>query len=159
MGEKTKLSAVEERIYNQGERLIPGVTHDTAEVVRHKSGYQFFRKIIESDLLSGCFTGRAHLHILDIGCGVGHGTHMLADIPGAIVTGIDCSEDTIKYARTYYSRENITYIVADAARFLESMPEFDYVVSRHALEHIPDGITAAAASKFSARLMVNVPFQ
>ncbi len=153
-----QLSVIEEQVFNQGERLIPGVTHDAAEVIRHKSSYQFFRKIIESDLIAECLTGRVPIRILDLGCGVGHGTHMLADIPRAIVTGIDSSEHAIKYARTNYSRENITYRVADAVRFLESMPEFDYVVSRHVLEHIPNGIAVAATCKYAARLMVNVPF-
>jgi SAM-dependent methyltransferase len=151
------LDAIEERIWNVGERLIPGVTHDTAEVVRHKSSYLFFRKVIEIDLLSTSL-GKSEIHILDIGCGVGHGTYMLADIPGAVVTGIDCSEDAIVYARMHYGRENITYVVADAVAFIKEMPKFDYVVSRHSLEHIADGIKLGAKCRFGARLMVNVPF-
>lgn len=153
-----ELSAIEEQIHNQGERLIPGVTDDTVELVRHKSSYELFRRVIESDLISGHFNAKGNIRILDLGCGVGHGAYMLADIPGTTVIAIDCSEDTINYAKTHYDKVNITYVVIDAARFVETMPEFDYVVSRHALEHIPNGIAVAAACKYSARLMVNVPF-
>ena len=151
------LDAIEERIWNVGERLIPGVTHDTAEVVRHKSSYQFFRKVIENDLFSGRL-GKSQVHILDIGCGVGHGTYMLAGIHGAMVTGIDCSEEAIVYAKMHYGRDNVTYVVAGAADFIKSMSEFDYVVSRHSLEHIADGLKLGAECKFRARLMINVPF-
>ena len=40
------LSDLERRIFNDGECLIPGVTHDMAEVVRQRSFYNFIRKII-----------------------------------------------------------------------------------------------------------------
>lgn len=151
------LDAIEQRIWNAGERLIPGVTHDVAEVVRHKSSYLFFKNVIESDLISNCL-GKSRFHILDIGCGVGHGAYMLADIPGAAVTGIDSSEEAIVYGKLHYGRENITYRVADAVSFIKGMPEFDYVVSRHSLEHIVNGIQIGAECRFGARLMVNVPF-
>jgi SAM-dependent methyltransferase len=152
------LDAIEESIWNVGERLIPGVTHNRAEVVRHKSSYQFFRKVIENDLLSG-YVAKSGVSILDIGCGVGHGAYLLADIPGARVTAIDSSNDAILYARSHYGRENLNYHAADAITFIKSMPEFDYVVSRHSLEHIPEGIAFAAECRFGARLMVNVPFE
>lgn len=151
------LDAIEERIWNAGERLIPGVTHDTDEVIRHKSSYLFFKKVIENDLLSGSL-GKSMVRILDIGCGVGHGTQMLAEIPGAVVTGIDSSEDAIEYARLHYRGDNITYQVADAVAFVKGMATFDYVVSRHCLEHIEDGIEVGAQSKFDVRVIVNVPF-
>jgi hypothetical protein len=151
------LDMIEQRIWNAGERLIPGVTHDTAEVVRHKSSYLFFRKVIEKDLLLGSL-GRLPIRILDIGCGVGHGAQMLAEIPGAVVTGVDCQEEAIVYARLHYGRENITYVVADGPDFIRTMPEFEYVVSRHSLEHIVDGIAVGATCRFGVRLMVNVPF-
>ncbi len=41
-----------EEIYNDGERLIPGETYDVLEVMRHKSSYKIFKKIIEADILS-----------------------------------------------------------------------------------------------------------
>jgi|KBSSwiStaDraftv2_1062776.scaffolds.fasta_scaffold00719_23 2-polyprenyl-3-methyl-5-hydroxy-6-metoxy-1,4-benzoquinol methylase len=156
-GDMRVLDAIEERIWNVGERLIPGVTHDTAEVIRHKSSYLFFRKVIERDLLSTS-GAKPKVHILDLGCGVGHGSYMLADIPGAVVTGLDCSEEAIFYARLHYSRENVSYLVADAVTYIKEMPEFDYVVSRHSLEHIPGGLELGADCKFAVRLMVNVPF-
>jgi SAM-dependent methyltransferase len=125
--------------------------------VRHKSSYLFFRKVIAHDLLSNT-SRESPVRVLDIGCGVGHGTWMLADIPGVVVTGIDCSEEAVGYAKLHYGRENITYVVADAVEFIRTMSEFDYVVSRHALEHVPDGVNLGAACRFSSRLMVNVPF-
>src|SRR6266540_6188196 len=38
------------------------------------------------------------------------------------------------------------------------MPEFEYVVSRNALEHIPSGLELAHSSKWRLRLLFDVPY-
>lgn len=38
---RSPLSPLEAVIYNEGERLIPYVTHDHDELVRHRSSYVF----------------------------------------------------------------------------------------------------------------------
>ena len=47
-----KLTRTEEIIFNNGERLIPRVTHDLNELIRHRSSYLFFKEVISKDLSS-----------------------------------------------------------------------------------------------------------
>ncbi len=145
-----------EKIYNDGERLIPGESHDLAEVIRHKSSYRFFRKIIESDLQRvACDPAR----ILDLGCGVGHGSYLLSGLQGVEIIGIDPSPESIEYARTNYAAQNVTFVNAGAESFLARGETFDYIVSRHALEHAENGLELARRYCCSRRLMINVPYR
>jgi SAM-dependent methyltransferase len=141
---------------NHGERLVPGESHDRDEAIRHKSSYLFFKAIIAAD--SDRLEAEA-VRILDLGCGVGHGSLALADLPRAEVVAIDAGADAIDYARRYYAAPNITYLATRADTYLEQAPPFEYVVSRHALEHIPDGLQLALRFVFTRRLMVNVPYR
>ncbi len=43
-----KLSSLQEKIYNSDERLIPGVTHDIPELVRHRNDHIFCTSSYES---------------------------------------------------------------------------------------------------------------
>jgi len=145
-------------IYNAGERLVPGETHDRLEIVRHKSSYQLFKKIIHADILSEPTMLSRKIRILDVGCGVGHGAFMLAEIIGTEVLGMDTSAESIQYAQENYAAENVQYLNCDVETFLRNTEEFDYVVSRHALEHIEDGLNMVLKIAFRKRLLVNVPF-
>lgn len=144
-----------EEIFNNGERLVPGESHDLAEIIRHKSSYRFFRHIIDSDLqkLSG-----NKVRILDLGCGVGHGAFSLSDLPGVEIVGLDPSAEAVQYARLNYHAPNISYVVADAEAYLQRGEKFDYIVSRHALEHVENGLGLARRYNFTRRLMINVPY-
>lgn len=76
--------------------------------------------------------------ILDIACGVGYGTYMLASAhPNAEVTGVDLSTEAIKYANRRYRLPNIRFVVADAQQF-SSGDRFSSVVSLETIEHLPD---------------------
>ncbi|MEW6574520.1 MAG: class I SAM-dependent methyltransferase, partial [Bacillota bacterium] len=83
------MNDIERIIYNEGERLIPGVTHDVSEMVRHKSSYSFFKLIISLDIRLKLVD--IPVRVLDFGCGVGYGSAMIAQIPGVLVTGVDVS--------------------------------------------------------------------
>lgn len=143
-----------DRIFNDGERLIPGESHDLAETVRHKSSYRFFRAIIEHERVPG-----VPLRILDLGCGVGHGSHALSEMPEVHVVGVDPSAETINYAAQNYAARNIEYVHATAEAFVGRNEAFDYIVSRHALEHVDNGLELARRFRFSRRLMINVPYR
>jgi len=152
-----KLTAIEEIIFNQGERLIPGVTHNLAELVRHKSSYQFFKTIIERDGKS-LDRGGNLIRIADLGCGVGHGCETLAKPSNAEVWGMDCSGECMEYAQQHYSKGNIRYQQIDLEKFIPTMEEYHYVVSRGVFEHVSDGLNLALSSKFRFRLMFDVPY-
>jgi SAM-dependent methyltransferase len=154
-----RLTPIEEIIYNEGERLIPGVTHDRKEFVRHRSSYEFFRRVIEADLaFAETRGGNVPLEIIDLGCGVGHGCRWLARIPGAHITGVDISPECIEYAQRYYSGPGVIYRRENLEKFIPLMPEYDYIVSRGVFEHIPGGLALAASGKCSRRLMFDVPY-
>ncbi len=151
-----KLTPLEEKIYNNGERLIPGVTHDFAELLRHRSSYVFFKKIIEFDLFHKKQSGP--VRIVDLGCGVGHGCYILSEITNSLIHGVDMSGDCLEYARTHYAKPNISYGFADLTEYINNMPEFDYAVSRHVFEHIQNGIQVALSANYCDRMMLEVPY-
>ena len=74
--------------------------------------------------------------IIDVGCGPGNSTNVLANRwPGSELTGVDSSEEmTAKASRDYPDRR---WIHADV-RDLPSEPAYDLVYSNAALQWIPD---------------------
>lgn len=147
------MTPFEKRVANDGERLVPK-SPKNSEVIRHKSSYEFFFKIIFKDQSSIKRT----LKIVDLGCGVGHGTKLLSKLKNVKLTGVDVSSDALTYAKENYSGRNITYIKSDLKEYIEKMPTFDYVISRGVFEHIPGGIELIKSSKWRKRLIFDVPY-
>jgi SAM-dependent methyltransferase len=141
---------------NEGERLVPGVSHDLGEAVRHRSSYLFFKAVIEADMGAGL---SSNPRVLDLGCGVGHGAQLLSEIEGSDVVGVDSDGAAIAYARSRYAAAKTSYVVASIADFAGAAEPFDYVVSRHALEHVEDGLDLVLRMRFQKRMMVNVPYR
>lgn len=77
--------------------------------------------------------------ILDIACGVGYGTRILFEQAQSCTEaiGVDCSEESIQYAKDTYGIPGITYLVGDAMRF-HDQDGFDTIVSLETIEHLPD---------------------
>jgi len=144
------LSELERRIYNNGERLIPGVMHGMAEVARHRASYLFFRQVIALD--------EPPARILDVGCGVGHGCVTLSTLPGSKIVGVDVSLEAIEYANSRYARPNVEYRIAGLDDVADELADFDYVVARASLEHISGGIDTIACGGWRRRLLFDVPY-
>lgn len=144
---------------NHGERLIPGYSHDALEYIRHRSTYQVFRNIIERDILENPMLLKQPIKILDLGCGSGHGSFLLAQITNTVVYGIDISEEAIRFAKEDYAQTNIVYRQANVDDFLEEGNVFDYAVSRHALEHMQNAKDIISKLKFNNRLLLSVPYK
>lgn len=160
---RRKMSPEEEKIYNDGERLVFGLGNDVYEDIRHRSSYVFFRKVIDNDMQLRDNAGpdtpnTTPVTIIDLGCGVGHGCETLSEITHSIVTGVDISDETLDYARSIYARPNIGYSKVNLVDFIPQMPEFDYVVSRNVFEHIPKGIELASLTRWRKRLIFDVPY-
>lgn len=77
-------------------------------------------------------------HILDIGCGPGNSTFVLAEkFPRADILGIDSSEEMIKSAHTYYPE--LSFMLCDASADLSILPHsYDVIFSNACLQWIPD---------------------
>ncbi len=77
--------------------------------------------------------------LLDVGCGDGALSYLLARRTGAHVTGIDSSADAIHFAREKTkSDSNIEFIEASAYHLPFPPDSFDYVVSSDVIEHLQD---------------------
>jgi 2-polyprenyl-3-methyl-5-hydroxy-6-metoxy-1,4-benzoquinol methylase len=77
--------------------------------------------------------------ILDIACGVGYGTHLLAEKRKDIVEciGVDVSKAAVEYAMQYYVHPRIHFQEHDAMTFTDEKG-FDSIVSVETLEHVPE---------------------
>ncbi len=76
--------------------------------------------------------------ILDIGCGPGNSTQVLADrFPGAYILGIDSSENMIESARKEHG--SLNFQVCDASASLSELDsDFDVVFSNACIQWIPN---------------------
>lgn len=100
--------------------------------------------------------------LLDMACGVGYGTRLLADrVDGAdCVLGVDLSQAAIDYARQRYGAARVEYRVGDALAF-EDAEGFDTIVSLETIEHVddPDALLGrlAALLRPGGLLVTSVP--
>jgi SAM-dependent methyltransferase len=83
--------------------------------------------------------------VLDIGCGAGVTSLMLADAvgPNGRVTGVDVSQPMLALARSQTQATNIEFIEADAALY-PFRPQFDLIFSRFGVMFFADPIAAFA---------------
>ncbi len=114
----------------------------------HRTQYQAFVDLIP-----------AGSTVLDSGCGEGTLTILLAK-KGCIVTGIDLSEPNIAACMEYAVREGVsdrtTFLVGDAENLPVPDTSFEYVVSSHVLEHVPDFAKGSAELRRVAKKQVIV---
>ncbi len=116
------------------ERLVPDELHPedqaaAATLRLHVERYEFAAEHARGQRL------------LDIACGVGYGTRILADrrADAADVVGVDLSESVVRYAEERYGDDRVRYVCSDAMRF-EDERGFDTVVSLETVEHVPDPV-------------------
>lgn len=75
--------------------------------------------------------------VLDIGCGTGYGTAMLAE-KCIQVTGLDYSKDAIEYAEKKYDSPKLSFTRGDATKTGFPESSFDAVCSVQVIEHMKD---------------------
>jgi len=78
--------------------------------------------------------------VLDLGCGAGQVSFMMAEIAGEVY-GIDLDKPSIESAQDLMIRENLIFVYGDLLDFLGSSNErFDVVVLSHVIGQIEDPV-------------------
>jgi SAM-dependent methyltransferase len=112
-----------------------------------RAGYDRYRELFTLPAFIEFIPSLSGLQVLDLGCGEGHNTRVLARL-GAAMTGVDIAERMIAAARTAEAEERlgIVYHVASFTR-LEHLEDesFDAAVSTMALMDSPGFADAAHA--------------
>lgn len=108
----------------QPERIVPDET-EPGIVALHRKRYEFALPLCDGK------------DVLDLGCGVGYGTALLAERARRAV-GIDLDPDAIAYARRRYGATNVEYREDDALALGLVDGSFDVVCSFETIEHVAD---------------------
>jgi ubiquinone/menaquinone biosynthesis C-methylase UbiE len=115
--------------------------NDNAEVWTRlaRAGYDVCRDHLNTPAFFAMLPGVAGLRGLDIGCGEGHNTRLLAR-RGARVRAIDVSEVFIRHARESEEREplGIDYRVASAVELPFADAAFDFAVGFMSFMDVPE---------------------
>lgn len=82
-----------------------------------------------------CRESLAGKRVLDLACGTGYGSTLLAGA-GAIVTGLDISSEAIKIARARYQRDGVKFIIGSCYDLPFEDGAFDVVVANEMIEHV-----------------------
>jgi len=114
------------------EKINVGQYTEFTEIVDIKR-LNFIAEIIQTYCHSGA-------KILDIGCGNGNIARGIGSL-GYQVTGIDFSENAIKYAKSKNTLPNVTFKVCSAEEVTDG-DQFDAIICSEVLEHLhnPDGL-------------------
>jgi ubiquinone/menaquinone biosynthesis C-methylase UbiE len=104
-----------------------------------RAGYDVYRDHLNTPAFFGMLPDVNGLCGIDIGCGEGHNTRLLAR-RGARVTAVDVSEVFIRHARQAEDQEplGITYVLASAVELPFADARFDFAVGFMSFMDIPE---------------------
>lgn len=128
--------------------MSPGDAAAQLSLRLHLERYQFACK----HLLPG--------RVLDMACGTGYGTRMLAGCSGNMCTGVDLSFDAVQYATNRYAHAHTKFICEDFFKFRDQTG-FQTIVCLETIEHLT-GPEKAAVHLYNlllpgGRLIVSAP--
>jgi len=106
-----------------GERFIPGVAGEIA--VEHLHRYALACQLAQDK------------RVLDIACGEGYGSRLLAERAASVV-GIDIDGETVGHAKAKYGQENLEFQQASCTSLPLPNASIDLAVSFETLEHHAD---------------------
>lgn len=113
-----------------GERIYPEkcqTAEDYVLYLKHMFAYEYAKGFIQPNA-----------KVLEVGCGAGYGTAMLADRKDLQITGLDVDASVVESANKRYPSENCHYMAFDGSRLPFQNEEFDAVISFQVIEHVDD---------------------
>lgn len=100
--------------------------------------------------------GRLGAPVLDLGCGVGYGTQLLAEY-GWSVVGKDNDPEALTYARLHYEHDRASYFEADAGA-PDHLGIYGAAVCFEMIEHLADPLPALKSLRLATPyLLASVP--
>lgn len=112
-----------------GERVIPDESATgfvRVNFVRHEVAHLYVIKKI-----------RGARRVLDVGCGTGYGSAMVASRVHEVV-GVDNSEEAVAWARAKHQLDNLEFMIMPATKLSFPDASFDAAYSIQVIEHIED---------------------
>ena len=106
-----------------GERTLPDVPEENYWYQRHLVVYEWIARRV------------AGLRVVDMACGEGYGSDVLAREGAAAVVGVDANPEAHEHARLRYVRDNLRFARDMVERFAEPC---DALVFLQTIEHVPD---------------------
>lgn len=107
-----------------GERMIPEHNQGREIYLEHITRYKFATQFVKGKI------------VLDIACGSGYGTKILADNGAEFVYGIDVSKETIEYCKRKYNYSNVDFKVGNVKEIFLPENSVDVIISFETLEHV-----------------------
>lgn len=105
-----------------GEYFVPGKSPQRVEI-DHIRRYEFAAQFVRNK------------NVLDIACGTGYGSKLLAEAGALSVVGVDISIELVDYAKSNYQLKNLSFVKGDICRF-ENKSKFDIIICFETIEHI-----------------------
>jgi glycosyltransferase involved in cell wall biosynthesis/SAM-dependent methyltransferase len=127
-----------------GERIVPEA--DNCEP-------QFARKMYQEHIARYLFAAQSceGRQVLDVGCGVGYGSQLLARQGAAHVTAFDLSAEAIAHASRFYTHPAVNFRVESAAAF-QLGRTFDVITCFELIEHVPAEVQEEVLRRIAAHL-------
>ncbi len=116
-----------------GERTLPDVPEENYWYQRHLAVYEWIARRV------------AGLRVVDMACGEGYGSDVLARAGAKAVVGVDANPDAHEHARLRYVRDNLRFERDMVERFDEPC---DALVFLQTIEHVQD--PGAVLQRFKA---------
>jgi 2-polyprenyl-3-methyl-5-hydroxy-6-metoxy-1,4-benzoquinol methylase len=108
-----------------GERTLPDVPAENYWYRRHEAAYAWIGRRVGAR------------RVIDMACGEGYGSHLLAASGAATVVGVDANPEAFDHARLRYVRPNLSFERGLVETFGEP-GTFDAVVFLQTIEHVHD---------------------
>ena len=75
--------------------------------------------------------------VLDLACGIGYGSYLIAEMTGAEVKAVDGSAESIAFANKHWRHPRVSYEVGSCGSFFErNKARFDAIVTLETMEHM-----------------------